>query len=147
MAKIPAPTYPGFMSTAPAKITNAQLESLLGALRSLDGIKNKDEVFFFKFDEDTTWNIACLIVEVDSRLRAYNVAKKKIALANGVVEGMKIEEKNASSISQFLNEIEELRQREVDSSGLPTIARSKLDFKRNGIPPNVLAGLMPILTE
>lgn len=135
--------------TAP-NITNAQLESIAQGLAALDGLNLKDGFVPFRFDDETTWQIAVASDAVQRQLAVFNAAKKSLAKQNGVTDRMPITKENAASVAAFMESLDVLLSRPVEIEIQP-LSRAKLNVgqgeKKNAIPPGVLARLMPILCE
>lgn len=134
---------------SPLILTNGQLESVVAGLSSLDGLNLKDGFIPFKFDDDTTWDIAVNIDIVNRAIGVLNTARKSLAKQNAVTERMAITPENSGRVAAFMEGLDALLAKEVALPGLVKISRGKLNVgqgdKKNAIPSSVLAKLMPIL--
>lgn len=135
------------MSTAPLKITNAQLESLLKGLQALDGITTKEGFTPFKFDDDTLWAIATNTDILTRAATALNIALKSLAKTHGIRDRMQITPQNADAVAEFMDSKDAFMAKGVELSCVVQLSRAKLNVSKNPIPASVLAALMPILCE
>lgn len=129
-------------------LTNGQLANLAVGLAGLDGLRVKaDEFRPYKYDDaaETAWLIASNAAVASDALRAFDRAKKMLAVQHGVADSMPINAETAPKIVAFTEALAALEDRSSEIHGLTKIKRDSLNAAKNGIPPSILAKLMPIL--
>lgn len=131
-------------------LTNGKLEQLAAGLAALDGLRTKpDEFKPYKFDDEaeTTWLIANNSAVVADALKAFERAKKLLAIQHGVADKMPITPQNAEAVQAFMRELEVIEDKEIEVRGLSKLSRKALNVGKNAIPPSVLSRLLPILED
>lgn len=140
----------------PLTLTNRDLLALHRGLNSLDGVRRGDGVEGFEFDDETRWALVENAVIVGRAKEAFDRYDREAAKRFGVFEGMAKSEANGQKLAEYLEDIEQAKDRTVGVPGLTPIAREKLltgpaDGKRpprkNAIPVSVLVALRPILED
>lgn len=139
-------------ATPPSPLTNARLMRLSGGLASLDGIRPKPGEFKpFDFSAETTFKIAANAALVADKAAPFNRAKELLAVKYEIAEGMKVTAANAKNVSDFMEALGLLEDKEVTVDGLEKISLAELNIgfdckkNQNQIAASTLAALMPIL--
>ena len=132
--------------SAPIALTNAQLESVAQGLAALDGLQTKEGFIPFRFNEETTWDLAVKGAAFSHATNILNAALKSLAKQHEVTEGMKVTDEVRDKVGEFF----EAKTAMMDKPAalppdLKKIDRASLNLGKNAIPPGVLARLMPIL--
>jgi hypothetical protein len=130
-------------------LTNGQLAKLAAGHAALDGIRVKPDEFRayrFKDDEEAefTWLIANNSAVIADSLKAFDRAKKLLALQHGVADSMPVNSETAPRIVAFTEALAALEEKTV-AVPLSKLKRDSLNVTKNGIPPSVLTALMPVL--
>lgn len=129
-------------------LTNAAILKLHVGLSSLDGQRvSKDEVKFYDFEDDVSWNITQNQVIMERAVELFDKEKKKRARENSVVEGMPLTEANAKQAAAYMDSVDALKDQTQVLDGLIPLKRSELKQKKNKIPPSVMKDLFPLLEE
>jgi hypothetical protein len=129
-------------------LTNGQLAQLAVGLAALDGLRVKaDEFRPYRYDDaaETAWLIANNAAVVSDSLRAFDRAKKMLAVQHGVADNMPINAETVPKIVAFTEALAELEDKTSEVRGLTKLKRDSLNVGKNQIPPGVLAKLMPLL--
>ncbi len=132
--------------SAPIALTNAQLDSVAQGLTALDGLQTKDGFIPFRFNEETTWDLAVKGAAFTHATSILNIALKSLAKQHGVTEGMKVTDEIREKVGAFFEAKAEIMEKPAAlPADLKKIDRASLNLGKNAIPPGVLARLMPVL--
>lgn len=133
-------------------LTNRQLVRLDAALGGLDGIAMKEREFEpFKFNSETAFKIANNVAVVKDSLGAFERCKKLLAVKYQIGERMSVTAENAQQVSDFLEALGQLEEKQVEVCGLEMLSRASLNVgddkkkNQNQILPSTLAGLIVVL--
>lgn len=133
-------------------LNNAQLQKLSAGIAALDGVRTSADLFeTFKFNSDTTWNLALNHTLIQGKLGPYEAARKSLAkqYGIGITDKMAITTENADAVKLFIDALEDLQGKVVQVEGLIKIKRGDLNVGNgkgeNNIAVSVLTNLMPIL--
>jgi len=130
-------------------LSNRAILKIHTGLRNLDGVASEaGKITRFDFDENVTWNIAKNIVLVERALEAYERARKSLLAKHAIVEGVQhqITEENAGKYATFMEEIEKLKDKQVEITGV--LKLKKTELKEGGLNvPSIFADLMEIIKE
>lgn len=145
------------------KITNRALVKLDEALYCLDASRTgKDEVVPFVFSPKVSWALAKNAVLVERAKLAFDKAVRaqaktlKIAPGESIKAGEEVSPEKRERFAAFTDAIEELRDQEVEISGLIYIkledlieqpAAGDAKAKQNTIPQSVRNKLVPIIVD
>jgi hypothetical protein len=130
-------------------LSNRRLQKLFSGLRNLDGVSNEaGKIERFDFEDGVSWNISKNTVLVERALEPYERERKKLLGKHGIVEGVNhtVNEENAPKYAKFMEDIEGLKDKTIEVSGLLMLKLADLN-KGGKIPPSVKADLFDLIKE